>query len=123
MKNRMKKNDIILVFAVGIIAVVIFFIYEFVGGKDAGSVTVKVNGQVEGVYRLSEDQRIEINGGTNILLIENGEALMIEANCPDKLCVKQKAISKNSENIICLPNKVVVEVDGSEESEFDSMTN
>lgn len=123
MKNRLKKNDVILIFAVGIIAAVIFFMYEFIGGKDVGSVTVKVNGQIEGVYRLAEDQRIEMNGGTNILLIENGEARMIEANCPDKLCVKQKAISKNNENIICLPNKIVVEVDSSKESEFDSMTN
>lgn len=121
--RRFKKNDVILILVVGIIATVIFFICEFIGRKSAGSVTIKVDGQIEGVYHLSEDQRIEINGGTNILVIENGIADMIDADCPDKLCVKQKAISKNNENIICLPNKVVVEVDSSEESEFDSMTN
>ena len=35
----------------------------------------------------------------------------------------RKAASKNHESIICLPNKVVVEVDGSEESEFDAVAN
>ncbi len=123
MEKRWKKNDLILIIVVGIIAAVIFLAYQVVGGKSAGSVTIKVNGKVEGVYSLSEDREIEINDGTNILRIENGKADMIEADCPDKLCVDQKAISKNNENIICLPNKVVVEVDGSEDSEFDAVTN
>ena len=66
---------------------------------------------------------IRINGGTNILTIKNGKAKMTDADCPDQLCVHQKAASKNHESIICLPNKVVVEVDGSEESEFDAVAN
>ena len=52
-----------------------------------------------------------------------GKAKMTDADCPDQLCVHQKAASKNHESIICLPNKVVVEVDGSEESEFDAVAN
>ena len=63
------------------------------------------------------------SGGTNILTIKNGKAKMTDADCPDQLCVHQKAASKNHESIICLPNKVVVEVDGSEESEFDAVAN
>ena len=35
---------------------------------------------------------------------------MISADCPDKLCVHQHAISANGETIVCLPNKVVAEV-------------
>ena len=56
-------------------------------------------------------------------MIENGIAYVTDADCPDQLCVHQKAASKNHESIICLPNKVVVEVDGSEESEFDAVAN
>ena len=48
---------------------------------------------------------------------------MVEASCPDKLCVNQKAVSKNNESIICLPNKVIVEVDSSENSDLDAVTN
>ena len=45
---------------------------------------------------------------------------MIRADCPDQLCVKQKAVSKNKESIICLPNKVVIEgKDSAEPSESD----
>ena len=48
---------------------------------------------------------------------------MIEADCPDQLCVHQKKISMNHESIICLPNRVVVEIESSENSEYDAVTN
>ena len=84
---------------------------------------VKVDGKITGTYSLIENQTIEINDGSNILEIKDGIADMIEADCPDKLCVKQKAISKNGESIICLPNEVVVEVKSNEDSEYDAVVN
>ncbi len=48
---------------------------------------------------------------------------MVKADCPDQLCVNQKPVSKNHESIICLPNRVVVEVESKEESEYDAVTN
>ena len=61
-------------------------------------------------------------GFINTLVIENGKADMISADCPDKLCVKQHAISSNGETIVCLPNKVVVEIEDGESSQFDTHT-
>ena len=46
---------------------------------------------------------------------------MIEADCRDQLCVNQKAISADGESIICLPNKIVVEVESDKESELDAV--
>ena len=40
----------------------------------ADTVTVKVDGKVTGTYPLAKDQKIRINGGTNILTIKNGKA-------------------------------------------------
>ena len=34
------------------------------------------------------------------------------ADCEDQLCVHQKEITLENESIICLPNKVIVEVSG-----------
>ena len=48
---------------------------------------------------------------------------MESADCPDQICVRQKAISKEGESIICLPNKVVVSIVGGEEKELDAVTN
>lgn len=121
--SKLKKNDIVLIIIIITVAALAFILHNVIGVKGASCVTVKVAGEIQGVYSLAEDQEIEINNGSNILVIKNGKADMIEADCPDKLCVNQKAISKNNENIICLPNKVIVEVDSSENSEFDAVTN
>ena len=56
---------------------------------------------------------------TNTLLIQNGKAKMIEADCRDQLCVHQKAISIQNENIVCLPNRVVVTVTNEESGGVD----
>ncbi len=123
MKIGLKKKDLLLVAIILAAAGLMFFLYKLSGAHDAGCITIKVNGETEGVYSLAEDREIDINGGTNHLVIKNGKADMTEADCPDKLCVKQKEISKNGESIICLPNKVIVEADSSENSEFDAITN
>ena len=122
-KKFMKKNDFILAIVVLVVAVVLYLLHSMLNGAEAATVTIKVDGEMKGTYSLLEEQEIEINNGSNILLIKDGKADMIEADCPDLLCVKQRAISKNHENIICLPNKVVVEVQSSEESELDAVTN
>ncbi len=98
-------------------------VHTFIGGAGANRVIVKIEGAIEGIYSLSEDREVEINGGTNLLKIKNGEASMSWADCPDQLCVHQKPVSLNRESIICLPNKVVVEVESSGNREFDAVTN
>ncbi len=75
-------------------------------------------------YPLQTDTEITIapKGETaNVLVIAGGQADMREADCPDKLCVHQRAISKTNETIVCLPNRVVVTVVGGRESEIDSI--
>ena len=120
---HLKKKDWILIAIIIVVAGLAFFLHNLLGAKGANCVVVKVDGKIEGTYSLGEDQEISINGGTNTLVIKNNRAKMQEADCPDQLCVNQKAISKNNESIICLPNKIVVEVESSENSEFDAVSN
>ena len=49
-------------------------------------------------------------GGKNHLVIHDGCARIEEADCPDKLCVKQGTVSESGESVVCLPNRVVVAV-------------
>ena len=83
-----------------------------------GIVVIKVDGVTEGTYLLTET-RLIMNQYTEI---KNGEASMIEADCPDQIYVHEKAIiSSDGESIICLPNKIVVEVESDKESELDAV--
>ena len=48
---------------------------------------------------------------------------MEDADCPDRLCVKQGRIKKVGESIVCLPHKVVIEIVGEkEEAGVDAVT-
>ena len=62
------------------------------------------------------------DGAENVIRVSPGSICMESASCPDHLCVKQKAISKEGESIICLPNKVVVTVKSDMKSDIDSIS-
>lgn len=96
------------------------------GRKTGSQIVVWIDGVEEGRYPLNIDREIEIgmNGteeGKNVIQIHNGKADMIEADCPDQLCVNQKEIGKTGEIIVCLPHKLVVEVEGKEDSDLDAI--
>ena len=76
----------------------------------AGStVSVTVNGEPFGEYSLYFDNVYQI-GENNTLSVKDGSAYMSYAACPDKTCVNMGKISKVGERIICLPNRVTVEI-------------
>ena len=118
----MRKNDILLAGVVLIIAVLGLLFYINMGKHSAATITVTVNGELYGTYSLEHDQEVSI-GKTNLLVIKDGKADMIKADCPDQICVLHKEISKNRESIVCLPNKVIVEVVGGEDTDLDAITN
>ncbi|MCI8293630.1 MAG: NusG domain II-containing protein [Hespellia sp.] len=118
----MKKNDWILVGSVLLIAGIWFLARMFLSDTHSGMVTVTVNGEEFGTYSLEKEQTIDIHG-TNQLVIQDGCADMVSANCPDQICVHQHAISRRGESIVCLPNKVVVTVDSGEEADLDGVSN
>ena len=122
-ERSLTKNDKKLLALVTVIILGICVMRYVVGDKHAGYVTVRIGGEISETYDLSEDRIVELNGGTNTMKIERGKVDMTEAECPDKLCVHQKPISMNNESIICLPNKIVVQVVNQDESKIDAVTN
>ena len=117
--NGMKKHDFLLV-GIVLAAALLFFLVRNMLIEPGNVLEITVDGEAYGTYSLQEDQTIEIGDG-NICRIEGGEVSMIWADCPDQLCVHQKAISRNHESIICLPNQVVAEVESAESSEYDAV--
>ncbi|XCP83499.1 NusG domain II-containing protein [Roseburia hominis] len=116
-----KKNDWILLGIVLGAALVIFAVRYFTGSTDSGYVEVRVDGEVTGTYDLAKDQEIVLGGGKNTMTIRDGKVKMTEANCPDQLCMHQKAISRNQESIICLPNKIVLQIVNQDQAELDAV--
>lgn len=72
-------------------------------------IEIQKDKEMYGTYLLSENQVIKI-GETNVCEIKDNKCKMIKATCPKQICTNQKAIYKKGQSIICLPNKVVIEV-------------
>ena len=122
MDKKVGKKEILLLLIIFAAAVIGYFVFQKLQSTPGAQVKVTVDGTVYGTYDLyttgEKAKKIQIKNAegtvTNTLVIENGKADMISADCPDKLCVNQHAISSNGETIVCLPNKVVVEVEDGE---------
>ncbi len=62
-----------------------------------------------------------INGGSNIIRVENVKIGIVHASCPDKICVKQGFITNGTLPIVCLPNKLSVVITNNN-NELDAVT-
>ncbi len=112
--NKKVKNDIILVAVMLVVAAAGFVIFSLTA-KTGDVAVVSVDGIT--VERLPLDQncekRIESgSGGYNVVVIRDGVATVSDASCPDHICVNHRPVSNESETIVCLPNKLVVEIVG-----------
>lgn len=118
----MKRNDWILMAVIVLLAGICLVSYHSFGKQDAKMLVVTVKGQVYGTYSLQKEREIYIND-TNVLVVKDGMADMITADCPDQICVEHRSVSKSRETIVCLPNQVIVEIVGGKESDTDAVTN
>ncbi len=124
MKRRFGRNDVLFLGIVVLLALAVFVFGKFFMGESGSLVTVTIDGKVYGTYPLDKPQTIPIKQQgkvTNILQIKDHKAKMKEADCPDQLCVHQSAISKSKQTIVCLPNKVVAEVQSTQTADYDAI--
>ena len=115
----MKKKELTFIIGIVVFALILWGGMYLTRRGHYGTVRITVNGEEYGTYSLAKDQVIEI-GDTNVCEIKNGEVRMTDADCPDHLCMKQKAVDSTGGTIVCLPNKVVIEGEKGDSSEDDS---
>ena len=119
-------RDLMIVAVLLLAALALFFLMRSRQERETGigaQAVVTVDGREIGRYPLRKSGTFSLNGGTNILVVENGEAWVSEADCPDKVCMGMGKISRNGEFIACLPNRLLVVVEGAaEQSPVDGMT-
>lgn len=65
--------------------------------------------RVEQPYTLT----LEGPGGfSNTITVEKGRICVSKAGCPDQICVHQGYISDGTTPIVCLPNRLIIEITG-----------
>lgn len=110
---KIKKTDILITASLLVISLLMAFAVSNMGTHETGQILrVEVNGEVKYEVPLDKDQVLEIDDGVhfNKIVIKDGKAYMDEANCRDQICTQMQEISIDGETIICLPNRVYLEV-------------
>lgn len=126
MEKQKIKWDACLLAGMISLALLIGISINFINKKEADWVVVLQDGEVTARYSLLEDQAVPVfysDDGYNILMISEGTASVLDADCPDRLCVRQKEISHKGESIICLPHKLVILIESMEEGDVDAIVN
>jgi hypothetical protein len=126
MAKRLGKLDFIFLGVLLLAGVILYAAFYLRSPSSDAAVRITVDGDEYGTFSLNEEQTVSIcdadGNVTNVLTISGEKADMVEADCPDLLCVHQKAVSLNGETIVCLPNKVVVTVENSKEAQLDGIS-
>lgn len=77
---------------------------------------------INGIYDINGDNANNANNANNGVInrieIKDGRVRMLEASCPNHLCIRQGWIRFEGQSIVCLPNKVTVIVRGTDDG-FD----
>ena len=115
--GAMKKKNILwaLLFAVIVLGGVLLYVSL---GKGEGTVAVvSVDGEVLERIDLSKvreeyDLDLATEYGRNIVHVEPGAVSVTHADCPDQICVMQGKLSGSGIPIICMPNRLVISIEG-----------
>lgn len=117
------RNDVILIAAL-LLAAGVLALWLGLTRQDGGVARVQIDGETVMELPLDQDTQVVLGEGehTNTLVIENGAARVIAADCPDQVCVRQGAVRYNGESIVCLPHKLIVSIEGGSENGVDGST-
>ncbi len=126
MRKKINKYDITLIAAIIIINLFIMLY----GSNNMVQATEKIayvysNNKLKGRYTLTENYKTEFTvendtgTGFNTVHIEDGKIWIHEASCPDKICLNQGKIQNGGEVIVCLPNKLMVQIKSSTDNSDD----
>jgi len=139
-KETLKFSDLILACLIVLAALAFPLAQRLAGPRTYGlssvehSVIVEVSGKKTHAIPFSGVSgssiiRIPAGDGSEatIEVLETGKARVTDSPCPDKTCVRTGWISRPGQAIVCLPNRIVVRIEGSAtgrnlESCFDAVT-
>ena len=107
----MSRSKKIAVYGIFVIIFILAVVLYVITSPKGDVITVKSDGKVietVEIKTITDEYEITVeNKGYNKIRISQSGAEVIEADCPDKLCIDQS--EKGIYPIICLPHKLVIE--------------
>lgn len=103
----LKKKEVIIFLSIIVLAVVAAVLLNAVN-IGADRVVIAMDGET--LYNVPLYKNDEIKLDHNTVSIKDGKVRVIWADCKNQICVNTAAVDSSGGQIICLPNKVTVEV-------------
>jgi len=87
-------------------------------------VRIQTDHRLYAQFRLDEDQTIQVPGalGETTVHVQAGGVRVIASPCPGKDCMHSGKIRRSGQMIVCVPNRVVISIQGTETSALDMIT-
>jgi len=84
------------------------------GGLPGQAAVVRVGNEVIAEVPLGERRRFAVRGplGETVIEVAAGKVRVVSDPGPQQLCVRQGWISRAGESLVCLPNRVVIQIPG-----------
>lgn len=115
-KNSIPRSRTLFLAAVLLFAAAVLLGYQYLFPAPQGQTAhISVDGKEIAALSLKKDQEFTVNipgGGMNHLVIEHGQIWCDDADCPDKLCVRQGKKQLSTDTIIRKPHKMAVTITG-----------
>ena len=115
----MKKKDILLILGILVVITACYVIINVINSKNAGNIEIYVDNKLYKTVSINakEEFKIESRGGYNIVKIHDKGVEIVDASCPDKVCVHTGFINKPSQSIVCIPNRVSIKINTNEKND------
>ena len=114
-RNRLKAGDFVIIGITAALAV--FFSYRYFFSSYGGTRVDITAPSYRSSLPLDEDRVVEVPGplGITEVVVEDGEVWVSESPCRQKICIKMGHKHRVGDQIVCIPNRVLVEVVGKKE--------
>lgn len=106
--DKIKNRTWALLFAA--LAAALLAVWLLLPGAASQTAGIYQDGTLLYTVELKTDRTITVEGpaGRNVIVVENGEIFVREADCPDGVCLRHGPLRENGAPIICLPNRLVI---------------
>ena len=122
-RNLIKRSDVFVIFLTLLLIFSSLLIFRHSSSQNAVAI-ITVDGKVEKKIDLTLQENCIITLKTDPIVtleVKDNKIRFINSKCPDGTCEKMGFLSNAGQTAACIPAKVIVTVEGLNESEIDAV--
>ncbi|WP_346870129.1 NusG domain II-containing protein [Clostridium sp. UBA5119] len=118
----MKRMDIVIIVVLLIVSFIPYIMLKNYQSnyKGINYAVISIDGQekkrVELTKDLDEEFTFKSSYGVNRVVIHDMKIGIVDADCKDEICINEGFIGEVGERIVCLPNRLIIEIVGEQKS-------